>query len=164
MNISHSLELFRQITKDYFGTDKKVIFGNQSRNPKPNQPLVVITTTTFKRPLDAPILDFKDKFYPSILSLTVDLFTNGTDIFNGGVKLFTIDSSLDEMLSFKDYLESEDVIERTHLNDISIIPVDVTLMTGIVNDTTYQYRSRMNVNIYFTHNAISKNGSPVNDN
>jgi len=154
MNIGSATELFRQLAKDYFGQGTTVIFANQSRSPKPNQPLVTIMLGNPKRPLNPPKSVYNNaetSFYPEGIEMTIDLFTNGADVISNNVVVAKSDSSLDEMYAFKDFLESEYSVDWCHTKDIAVVPTDVTAMTGIVNDTTYQFRSRLIVMLYFTH-------------
>ena len=73
------------------------------------------------------------------------------------------DTALDEMLLFANYLNSLDVTRWCNKNDVSIvIDGDAIQMTGIINDTTYEFRSRLVVNFYFTQETVGDNaGSPA---
>jgi hypothetical protein len=99
--------------------------------------------------------------YPSRLSITVDLFTNGgavTDDDTGQIVAYE-DTSLEDMIAFADFLSSGYVSDWCRKNDASIlIDGDIQGMTGVVNDTTYQYRSRMTVQFYFTQRVIGRTG------
>lgn len=155
MNFGTAKELFRQITKEHFGNTTTVIFANQSRQPKPNIPLVTIALGTPGRPLSPPVTEVDDRLvshYPTSVKMDVDLFTNGREVTNNGTVIGMDDTSVEEMYAFKDFLESEYVIDWCHSHDVAIgFDGDVIPMTGIVNDTTYQYRSRLTVIFYFTH-------------
>ncbi len=167
MNISYAKELFRTITKEHFGNTTTVIFANQSRQPKPNIPLVTIALGTPGRPLSAPVAEEEDGLvsnYPTSVKMVVDLFTNGKDVLDGTTVIGHEDTSVDEMYAFKDFLESEYTIEWCHANDVAIgFDGDVVPMTGIVNDSTYEFRSRLTVIFYFTHRTVGKKSGPWAD-
>ena len=62
---------------------------------------------------------------------------------------------MDDMLSFADFLNSEHTVQWSHQNDVSIlIDGDVLNLTGVVNDTSYEFRSRLTVQFYFTQKAV----------
>ena len=62
---------------------------------------------------------------------------------------------MDDMLSFADFLNSDYAIRWCHVNDVSIlIDGDVQDLTGVVNDTNYEYRARMSVLFYFTQKTV----------
>ena len=160
MNFSQARSLFLELTKDYFGDSATVIFANQSRTPKPENKLVTILAGTPKRASYAPQSLYKDEltaFYPANIEFTVDLFTHGKEVYTNGILLGTEDSSLDEMFGFKDFLESEYVVDWCYMNDVAIeFKSDVQSLTGIVNDTTYEFRSRLIATVYFTHLASGR--------
>lgn len=65
------------------------------------------------------------------------------------------DNAVDDMLSFADFLNSEHTVQWSHQNDVSIlIDGDVLNLTGVVNDTSYEFRSRLTVQFYFTQKAV----------
>ena len=80
MRVGQAKELFRALTKQYFG-GANVVFANQSRTAKQKEPLVVLTPGNVHRP-QAPNYTFVDGevvgHYLSRFSITVDLFTNGS--------------------------------------------------------------------------------------
>ena len=64
-------------------------------------------------------------------------------------------NAVDDMLSFADFLNSEHTVQWSHQNDVSIlIDGDVLNLTGVVNDTSYEFRSRLTVQFYFTQKAV----------
>ena len=163
MRVMEARELFRQITQEYFA-GALVVPANQSRMPKPSQPLVTITTGNLRRPTtpNYALVDGESvAHYLSTLPFTVDLFTNGSPITDGetGETVAYEDNALDDILRYADFLNSEKVVEWSHLNDVSIV-VDgqAQNMTGLVNDTLYQYRARLDVEFSFTQTAAGRAG------
>lgn len=167
MNVSQAKELFRQLVKSHFG-GYTVIWSHQSRKAKPNIPLVTIMLSNAKRHRSPnEIYDTEETvgFYQTCIPLTIDLFTNGKDVIDDatGQAVAREDTALDEMLLFENYLNSIEVTQWCNRNDVSlVIEGDAMQMTGIINDTTYEFRSRLVVNFYFTQETVGDNaGSPV---
>ncbi len=152
-------ELFRSLTKEYFA-GANVVLANQSRTAKQKVPLVVLTPGNVQRPQSANYTLVDDELighYLSRLSITVDLFTNGSPVIDPdtGRTVSYEDSAVDDMLSFVDFLNSEHTVNWCHQNDVSIlIDGDVQNLTGIVNDTSYEFRSRLTVLFYFTQKTV----------
>ncbi len=165
MNVSQAKELFRQLVKEHF-TDYTVIFSNQSRIGKPKIPLVTIMPGNVRRHLSPNELFDSEEiagFYLSRIPFTLDLFTNGEEVIDDetGVACAREDTALDEMLLFANFLNSQYVTNWSHRNDVSIvIEGDAMQMTGIVNDTTYEFRSRLVVNFYFTQETVGDKAIP----
>lgn len=159
MRVGEARELFRQLTKEYFA-GAAVAFTRQSRQPKADLPLVTLTPGNVKRP-NAPNYETVNGTivgnYLSRLTITIDLFTHGSPIKDEdtGQILAYENTALDDMLAFADYLNSEHTVQWCDRKDVSIlIDGDAQDLTGIVNDTTYEYRSRLTVFLYFTQKAI----------
>jgi len=173
MRVSDAKELFRQLVKEYF-TDASVIFANQSRTPKPKLDLVTMLFGNVNRPV-APNYAVIDGelagHYLSKISADIDFFTHGTPVYlasadgasltNGTGQATAYESpavfentAMDTMLAFADFLNSEYTVEWCSKHDMSILTDgDVQDLTNIVNDTTYEYRARLPVQLYFTHTA-----------
>ena len=152
MRVGQAKELFRALTQQYFG-GANVVFANQSRTAKQKVPLVVLTPGNVHRP-QAPNYTFVDGevvgHYLSRFSITVDLFTNGSPVVDevSGKTVAYEDNAVDDMLSFADFLNSEHTVQWSHQNDVSIlIDGDVLNLTGIVNDTSYEFRSRLTLSL-----------------
>ena len=159
MRVNEAKELFRQLTKQYF-SGATVAFANQSRQPKPTLPLVTITPGNVKRP-NAPNYENINGTivgnYLSRLSITIDLFTHGSPIVDEetGQTVAYENTALDDMMAFADFLNSTETVWWCNRNDVSVlIDGDAQDLTGIVNDTSYEYRSRLVVFFYFTQKAV----------
>lgn len=161
MRVEQAKTLFQTLTQSYFG-GANVVFANQSRVPMQNMPLVLLTPGPVHRP-SSPVYEAIDGErignYLSRLSITIDLFTNGSPVVDeeSGATVAYADSSEDDLLAFADFLNSDYTVDWCHKNDVSIlIEGDVQSLTAVVNDTTYQYRSRLTVMFYFTQRAIGR--------
>lgn len=159
MRVGQAKELFRELTQRYFG-GAEVVFANQSRSAKQDAPLVLLTPGNVHRPA-APNYSFVEGevvgHYLSRFSITVDLFTNGAPVVDEetGRTVAYEDNAVEDMLSFADFLNSEHTVQWSHNNDVSIlIDGDVQSLTGVVNDTSYEFRARMTVQFYFTQKAV----------
>lgn len=159
MRVSQAKELFRQLTKSYFA-GATVTYTRQSRAAKSKAPLVTITPGNVKRSLH-PAYKMQDGVqvgsYPSRISMTLDLFTNGAPVIDDetGKTVAYENTAMDDMLAFADFLGSQYAIEWCNRNDVSIlIEGDVQDLTGIVNDNNYEFRSRMIVMFYFTQQTV----------
>lgn len=161
MREGEAKELFRQITQEYFA-GATVIFSNQSRAAKFSGPLIVITPGPIKRP-SSPVRSHIDgelvNSYPSRITFTVDLFTHGAPVIDdeSGQTVAYENTATEDMLSYVDFLNSDYVIELSHRNDVAVlVDGDVTDLTGIINDTNYEYRARISVWFSFMHRAIGR--------
>lgn len=159
MRVSQAKELFRQLTKSYFA-GATVTFTRQSRAAKADLPLVTITPGNVKRPLH-PAYKVQDGIqvgsYLSRISMTVDLFTNGTPVTDDetGETVAYENTAMDDMLAFADFLGSQYAIEWCNRNDVSVlIEGDTQDLTGLVNDNNYEFRSRLTVMFYFTQRTV----------
>ncbi len=159
MRADQARRLFRALTKSYFA-GANVVFANQSRTPMQNVPLVVLTPGNVHRP-SSPNYEVIDGemvgSYLSRLSFTIDLFTNGAPVKDpetGDVVSYE-DNSDEDMLAFADFLNSEYTVEWSREQDVAVlIGGDVLNLSAVVNDTSYQYRSRLTVQFYFTQRAV----------
>ena len=156
MTLSEAREFVRRLAEDYFG-GYNVIFSNQSRVPKPGIPLVVLSVGPVKRP-QAPInVDTDEGYivgvYGTTFPITVDLFTNGTPVIDeDGQTVAYEDSSIDELTGFVDYINGPEGVDVCTANDVSLlVQNDIQNLTGLINDTNYEYRSRVDITVSFTH-------------
>lgn len=162
MKAKEAKKLFLEIAKRFFD-EYNVIFANQSRAPKPKNPLVTIAPGNIRRPQAENSL-FTDGvvegFYLSRMPIVVDLFTNGESVTDdNGTTIGYFNTAIDEILSFADFLNSPKCVAWCNKHDISIlIETEAQDLTGLVNDNNYQYRSRLEVMLYFTQETDTSNG------
>lgn len=159
MRLSQAKENFRQLTKIFFQT-AEVCFTNQSRMAKPSVPLITIATGPVHRSLfssNENIAGATVASYPARVNVTVDLFTHGKEVVDDetGKVIGYEDSAVDDMLSFVDFLSSSYTVDWCRNKDMAVqLDGDVQNLTGIVNDTNYEYRSRISLWLFYTHRAI----------
>lgn len=159
MRLSRAKELFRALTAQYFA-GAEVTFTRQSRAAKPQIPLVTITPGNVRRPLSPTYKQVDGNlvgYYPSRVSMQVDLFTNGLPVVDDktGATVAYENTAMDDMLAFVDFLNSQYVVEWCHSNDLAIsLDGDAQDLTGLVNENNYEFRSRLPVLLYFTQKAV----------
>lgn len=161
MRVTEALEFFRTVTKTYFA-NATVVYSRQSRVAKPELGLVVITPGNLKRSYLPTYEQMAPKFigcYESNIQLTIDLFTHGWPIEEEGVTVAYENTALEDMLEFENYLNSQYVTDLCHAQDTAIIIEGESQdLTGIVNDTNYEYRARIIVSLRFIQKAIGYAG------
>lgn len=161
MRLREVKELFRTLSESYF-TKASVVYANESRAPKHDQPLVTLAFGNVKRAAFPPyeyIDGYPVGYYPSEIEVTVDLFTNGMPVYKNDKIVSYDNTASDDMLSFMDFLNSPHVTKWSADNDIAILfASDVQDLTGLKGETTYEYRARLVLKLCFTHRAIGASG------
>lgn len=158
MRLATAKELFRALTQRYFA-GANVVFARQSRAAKMDIPLVTLTFGNVKRSWDSVRSEVDGHTvaaYASRVSIVVDLFTHGSPVLDDDGKPFAYENTaVDDMLAYVDFLGSQFVTDWCHRNDMSLmIEGDVQDLTGLVNDNNYEYRSRLNLMLHFTQQAV----------
>jgi len=164
MRADDAKHLFTSLAKWYFAHGA-VATSRQSRAAKFELPLISITygNVTRQKSLNEvyvngePVGAFQQK-----MAITVDIFTHGKETKE------TVDeqeyttyenSAMDDALSFVDFLDSHHAIAWSQRNDVAIsVEGDVMDMTGLVNDSNYEYRARVNLSFYFTQYSVGAAG------
>lgn len=162
MDIAGVREALLDLTQFYF-QGATVMYGRQSHVAKQGKPLVTLYTRTVTRTLNPPveIIDGRPvSFYPSSVSVQIDLFTFGKkkEVGNGYTPVME-NTAADDMLSFVNFLNSEYAIQYCQQKDIAIVvPNTVQDLTGLINDISYEFRAMIEVTVYFTSTAIGYSG------
>lgn len=156
-------ELLRELFELYF-TEATVTYTKQSFAVKPTKPLVTLTTGSVTRPLNPPVKVIDGRpvaFYPASVPIQIDLFSQGRqkEVAPGFTPI--IENTVeDDMLSFVDFLNSDYAVQWCHRNDIAlVVPPTVNDLTGLINDTNYEFRAMIEVMVYFTMTAIGYTGT-----
>jgi len=163
MDIKGVREAMLELTKYYF-QNATVIHGRQSHVAKQGKPLVTLYTGVVTRPLNPPtkIIDGRPvSFYPSSVPVQIDLFTLGKkkELAHGFTPVME-NTAADDMLSFVSFLNSEFAVQFCNQRDIAIVvPNTVQDLTGLINDTSYEYRAMIEVIVYFTYVAVGYSGT-----
>ena len=153
---------FYELVSRYF-SNANVVFGRQSNRAKSLLPLVALIPGNVKRPRDCCTHDINGVpvyYYPSQIEITIDLFTHGAPVGDGGAIITHDDTAVDDLVGFQNYLDSRDALEWCQKHDLAItVNGDVQCLTGVVNDTSYEYRARISVIVYFTQVAVGNTAS-----
>ena len=163
MTLSDLKEELRRLTKLYF-TGAEVSFSKQSFTAKPTTPFISLTMGPINRPINPPIIIINGRpvaVYPASTAIQIDLFTNGkqTEIAEGFTPLIE-NTAAEDLLDFASFLNSEYVVQWCHQRDLAIlVPNTVQDLTGLVNDTNFEFRAMMEVTVYFTMTAIGYTGT-----
>lgn len=162
MRLKEVRELFRQLTKEYFG-EANVLLARQSRIPKPELPLVLLTFGAVVRPTRPNIKVFDGVNvgqYSSSVQVDIDLFTHGAPVTDPQLGVVARENTaVDDLCAFEDYLQSEYAVEWCDIHSISFMrDGDVEDLTGIIGETSYEYRARMRLRLSYVSLSIEHAG------
>ncbi len=163
MRVSDLKETIRQLTELYF-TGATVQFAKRSFAAKPNKPLVILSPGSVQRPLNPPtkMIDGRPVcFYPAIMPIQIDLFTHGkvTEVAPGFTPVAE-NTAEDDMIGFTSFLNSAYAVQWCSKRDIAVIvPNVVQDLTGLINDTNYEFRAMIELTVSFTMAAIGYTGT-----
>lgn len=162
MNVTEARNALLELCQQYF-TNASVVFAKQSYMVKPVKPLVTLQFSTTTRPLNPPekmIDGLPVRFYPTVMMAQIDLFTGGKQReVSSGMTAVMENTAVNDMLMFADFLNSEYVIRYCHDRDMAIITSgSVQDITNLINDTSYEYRAMLEVELRFTDVAIGTSG------
>lgn len=163
MTLSELKALLQQLTASYF-TGATVTYAKQSFVVKPTKPLVTLTLGAVSRPMNPPtkmIDGVPVCFYPSTVTVQIDLFTQGYQRESGaGYTAIYENTAEEDLLAFVAYLNSWYVVDWCHAHDISIVvPSTVQDLTGLIHDTNYEFRAMAEITVYYTATAIGYTGT-----
>lgn len=162
MTVTEVKDAIRELTEMYF-SGATVTYTKQSFTAKPLKPLVTLTTGSVSRPRNPPvkIIDGRPvSFYPATLPIQMDLFTHGRKIApKPGYTPIMVNTAEDDMLAFADFLNSDFTVQWCHERDLAVIIQNtVEDLTGLINDTNYEYRAMLEITVGFTMTAIGYTG------
>ncbi len=172
MNIGELKKKLYELTALYF-KGASVVWGS-TRTVKPNAPLVVLNIGGITRPYQ-PVTQTVNGIlrdgYPSKTVLQIDLYTKGAIINTAlGVTASYDNTAVNDLMEFINFINSAYVDEWSEINDISLLANQVQDLTGIINDTTWEYRAMAEVEVGFTQTAVGYSalmydgGAPYYDN
>lgn len=148
----------------YYFQGTTVTFARQSRMAKQGVPLITLYTGTMTRPINPPvrIIDGNSvSFYPSSVTVQIDLFTKGRKVETGSGYLPIMENTaVDDLTGFLNFLNSEYAVNYCDEKDIAVvIPNTVQDLTGLIDDTNYEYRAMAELTVYFTAQVIGYSGT-----
>lgn len=162
MRLGELRELFRSFVKEYFGM-ANVLLARQSRIPKPELPLVLLTFGTVVRPSRPNILVFDGVGigqYASNVQVDIDLFTHGSPVTDPQFGVVARENTaVEDLCAFEDYLQSEYAVEWSDVHSVAISREgDVQDLSGIIGETTYEYRARMRIILSYVSLSVEHAG------
>lgn len=163
MRLNKLRTLFMALTKEYFG-NATVRFARSSMKPKPDLPLVQLSFGPVERP-HRPNYMVVDGYlvgmYGSFVRVDIDLFTHGAPVVNPTTSaVFDHENTaVEDMSAFEDYLNSEYVLNWQDIHSVAVqVEGEIQDLSGIINETTYEYRARMTVRLSYTSYATEHAG------
>lgn len=168
MRLKQVRELFRSLTKEYFEY-ANVMFARQSRIPKPDAPLILLTFGQVTRPTRPNNLVFDGVNvgqYMSSVVVDIDLFTHGAPVNEPELGLVARENTaVDDLCSFEDYLQSQYVVEWSDIHSLTIQREgDVEDLSGIIGENSYEYRARMRLRLSYVSLAVEHAGTNGEEN
>lgn len=163
MDVGEARQAIYDLTKYYFQS-ANVTYAKQSFRVKPSTPLVTLSFSSVSRPLNPPmkIIDGRPvSLYPSTMMVQIDLFTQGKqrDIAQGVTPVME-NTAANDLVKFADFLNSEFAIQYCRRKDIAIVLLEnVQDLTDLINDTNYEYRAMLELELRFTSYAIGYTGT-----
>lgn len=166
MDVSEARKVMYDLTKFYF-QNAVVAYAKQSFRVKPTMPLVTLSFGNVNRPMNPPVkwIDGRPvSLYPCTMMVQIDLFTKGKQIDVAGSTSVMENTAANDMLKFADFLNADYAIAYCHEHDIAIVLTSaVQDLTDILNDTNYEYRAMIEVELRFTSYSIGYSGSLTAD-
>ena len=140
------------LTAEYFG-DAHVFYA-EVKKAKSVEPYITVQNTSVDSVSDFTVDDIEDDSFRSQRSyramFDINLYTKGKDASGGRGLPVYINSSLENMQDFIDFLESEYILDFESEKNISIkVESDVKDLSALINTNEYQYRSMIEVSVTF---------------
>lgn len=142
MTVEELRDHLYDIVQGYFA-GATVMWGEQN-SARPTSPFIRLKLESLKRPQH--FITQTDKsdsrsYIPSTTTLSVELFTHGRKIADENGDFYFVNTAVDDMADFANYMVSpyaDDVYEKL---EISVRPEGNILDTSAVLDSDYEYRA-----------------------
>lgn len=152
MNLRTLRDNLYDIVKQYF--EGATVVWAEQHMVKPTLPLITLKTgslslTTF--PITEDINGVPTGYYPSRVTLEINLYTKGAPVeMEPGEVGATENTAVNDLMDFLRYINSQYVTDLCESLDIAITPNGpVQDVTALLNDTRYQYRAMLELNVDF---------------
>ena len=152
----------------YFSEDNGVtVVWGKSKAVRAKGAQITLTMLDIIRPYQ-PINDMINgvpvSYYPSKTTLQVDLFTRGDPLINeAGITAAAVNTAVYDLTDFVNYINSIYVEHWSLINDISIAAGEIHDLTNIINDTAWDYRAMVELDIGFTQSVFGHSGINYED-
>ena len=145
-----------KLVSSYFGT-ASVVWGSV-RGVKPTSPLIVLNLGAIRRhylPIRVGVQGVPTDSYASTTTLQVDLYTQGKRVGEiPGVLSPHENTAVNDLTDFLNFLNSVWVDEWCDVHDVSLLANNVSDLTEVINDTSWDYRAFLEVEVGFTQTAV----------
>ena len=163
VDVAEARQVIYDLTKFYF-QKADVVFAKQSFRVKPIKPLVTLSFGTITRPLNPPVKVIDGRpvsLYPTTMMVQIDLFTKGRQReIAAGITPVMENTAANDMMAFAGFLGSEYAVQYCHKKDIAVVLLgNVQDLTDLINDTNYEYRAMLELELRFTSCAIGYMGT-----
>lgn len=163
MDVGEARKVIYDLTKFYF-QNAAVTYAKQSFRVKPTKPLVTLSFGSITRPLNPPVKVIDGRpvsFYPSTMMVQIDLFTKGKQrSIAEGITPVMENTAANDLMKFADFLGSEYAVQYCHKKDIAIVLLNtVQDLTDLINDTNFEYRAMLELELRFTSYALGYTGT-----
>lgn len=151
MKIAEAKEEFRKLVADYFGGSH--VFFADSKMSKLPEPYLTIQVTGVQRQVHESKLvrdnGYSDAYREIIASIDLNLYTKGRSIAES--QMVYANTSLDDLVGFMDYLESEIGMGKQSTAGIAVAvdsqPKD---LSALIREAQFQYRAMASFTVRFT--------------
>lgn len=150
MKIAEAKEEFRKLVADYFGDSH--VFYAQTKMVKLPEPYVTIQMTGVERQVHESKLiqddGYVNAYREMVASIDVNLYTKGRSISES--KTVYANTSLDDLVGFMDYLESDVGLGKQEAAGIAVAvdsqPKD---LSALIREAQFQYRAMVSFTVRF---------------
>lgn len=151
MKIAEAKEEFRKLVADYFGSGH-VFFAN-SKMAKMPEPYITIQFTGVERQIHETKIPQPDghvwAYREMTASVDLNLYTKGRSV-DGSSTAF-INTALDDLVSFLDYLGSEAGLGYQYKRGMAIaVSAQPRDLSALVREAQFQYRAMVELTVRFT--------------
>jgi len=160
MTTEEFMDIIFDLVSDYFST-ARVMWGSTAA-VRPGDPLVTLQMGDVVRTFQ-PISIIRGGVpmdcYPSNTVVQVDLFTTGRKLNDTpGVTSSNLNTAVSDLTAFLNYIGSQAVTDWCDKHDVAIATNMVRNLTGVVSDTSWDYRAMTELEISFTQTAVGHAG------
>jgi len=172
MTQSKLKRIIHELVETYFKA--ATVTWGMIKTVSPNVPHILLNMSDITRPyqpITQNINGVSCYCYPSKTTLQIDLYTKGIKRGGGvGIRSAYENTAVSDLTDFVNFLNSEYVSDWSEVHDVSVLANNVTDLTAVINETTWDYRAMVEVEIGFTQTAVGhaaimyENGIPYHSN
>jgi len=153
------------LVNEYFGT--ATITWGKVKAVSPNVPQVVLNLEGISRnyqPIRGQVQGVLVNTYPSQTVLQVDLYTKGAPTSSDpNTTAGYENTAVNDLTDFLNFINSAYVDDWTDRHDITVLCNKVNDLTELINDTAWDYRAMIEIEVGFTQGAVGSSGTMYED-